>query len=100
MRQSPARSRTTARPPASSRRILYAGLGLLGCLLVLGACQKHKPRPSPEARRTADSLVKAAKDIPTLIRLHESFEHKGNRLGVLLSLKEWGRMLRNESRFE
>ena len=100
MRRSPARSRTTARPPAASRRILYAGLGLLGCLLVLGACQKHKPRPSPEARRAADSLVKTAKDIPTLVRLHEAFEHKGNRLGVLLSLKEWGRMLRNESRFE
>lgn len=100
LRRSPARSRTTAPPLASHLRSLYAGLGLLGCLLTLGACQKHKAVPAPEERRRIDSLVKAAKDIPTLIQLHEAFEHKGNRLGAILSLKEWGRMLRNESRFE
>lgn len=47
-----------------------------------------------------DSLVSSVHDIPSLVRMQRQFEHEGNRLGSIYALKEWGRALRNESRFE
>ena len=47
-----------------------------------------------------DSLVSNVHDIPSLMRIQRQFEHEGNRLGSIYALKEWGRALRNESRFK
>ncbi len=47
-----------------------------------------------------DSLVSSVYDITSLVRMQRQFEHEGNRLGSIYALKEWGRTLRNESRFE
>ena len=68
--------------------------------LLTSSCRSHTKSIQSEDRRQIDSLVSSVHDIPSLVRMQRQFEHEGNRLGSIYALKEWGRALRNESRFE
>ena len=48
----------------------------------------------------ADSIVRSAHDIDSLALLQKRMESEGDRLGSIIALREWGKVLRNESRFE
>ena len=57
-------------------------------------------RQSTHLWRSISSLPLTKVSVPSLVRMQRQFEHEGNRLGSIYALKEWGRTLRNESRFE
>lgn len=70
----------------------------IGFLFV--ACEKS-PAPITEGdREVADSLVRATRGTDSLAMLQKRLESEGDRLGSVVALREWGRQLRNESRFE
>ena len=48
----------------------------------------------------ADSIMRSAHDIDSLALLQKRMESEGDRLGSIIALREWGKVLRNESRFE
>lgn len=47
-----------------------------------------------------DSIVRATRGIDSLALLQKRLKAEGNRLGSIVALREWGKQLRNESRFE
>ncbi len=51
-------------------------------------------------RHRTDSIVKSTHGIDSLAALQHRFEKKGNRLGSIIALREWGKELRNASRFD
>ena len=64
------------------------------------ACDKGTERVESQERHKVDSLVRVATGIDSLARLQRRFEAEGNRLGSIVTLREWGKSLRNESRFD
>ena len=55
---------------------------------------------SGDERREAESIVRAVRGSDSLAVLQKRLEGEGNRLGSVVALRELGRRLRNESRFE
>lgn len=53
-----------------------------------------------EERRASDSLVRAVRGVDALADLQARLEREGDRLGSIVALREWGKVLRNESRFD
>lgn len=78
--------------------ILWATL-LLATFL-LGACKGRQYKVSSEERRAVDSIVYGVHDVDSLALLQKQLEVDGNRLGSIVALREWGKALREESRFE
>lgn len=68
--------------------------------LLLVSCRKESTSLTTDERRTADSIVRAARGIDSLALLQQRLEEEGDRLGSIVALREWGKQLRNESRFE
>lgn len=68
--------------------------------LTLTSCVKKKITFTPEERSTADSIVRSVKGIDSLSILQKQMESKGDRLGSIMALRELGKVLRNESRYE
>lgn len=114
-------NRTTAKSngynePYDSAQALFANLWLLWNkhrLLVIGAlmafisislssvsCSKPPVSFSPEERKAVDSLVRSVRNVDSLALLQKRLEREGNRLGSIVALREWGKALRNESRFD
>lgn len=82
-------------------RLLSSALTWLVSIgLLFVACEKS-PAPITEGdREAADSLVRATRGTDSLAMLQKRLESEGDRLGSVVALREWGRQLRNESRFE
>ena len=78
--------------------ILWATL-LLATFL-LGACKGRQYKVSSEERRAVESIVYGVHDVDSLALLQKQLEVDGNRLGSIVALREWGKALREESRFE
>ena len=55
---------------------------------------------TPDERKTVDSTVRSVHTPDSLALLQKQLESKGDRLGSVVALREWGKALRNESRFE
>ena len=94
-----------AAPPLSSEkgRLSWYCLPLITLILLTfltSSCRETTPHFSPAERQTLDSLVLACRDIPALAKKQKELEGEGNRLGSITALREWGRALRNESRFD
>ena len=68
--------------------------------LLLVSCRKESTSLTTDERRTADSIVRATRGIDSLALLQQRLEEEGDRLGSIVALREWGKQLRNESRFE
>lgn len=82
------------------RLILTVSAVFISISVLLVSCGK-KPAVSTSAdRKTADSIVRATRGIDSLALLQKRMESKGDRLGSIIALREWGKALRNESRFE
>ena len=91
--------------PSAGRCLLHAlrvggGLALALLSLLPTACDKGTERVESQERQKVDSLVRVATGIDSLARLQRRFEAEGNRLGSIVTLREWGKSLRNESRFD
>lgn len=69
------------------------------CFLVVSCGKKHVGFTSAE-RKATDSIVHAVKGVDSLSMLQKRLESEGNTLGSIVALREWGKALRKESRFE
>ena len=88
----------------SSWKALHWVYCLWGCLafilLITSACKEQTTKICPEERRAIDSLTKVNRDMHSLEKLQQQFDREGNQLGSIITRKEQGRILRNESRFD
>ncbi|WP_315287851.1 ATP-binding protein [Tannerella forsythia] len=82
------------------RLILSALAAFISVCLLLVSCGKKSVSFTPDERKMADSIVRSAHDIDSLALLQKRMESEGDRLGSIIALREWGKALRNESRFE
>ena len=67
---------------------------------LLTSCEKKPITFSPAERKTTDSIVRSTHGVDSLALLQKQMESEGNKLGSIVALREWGKALRNESRFE
>ncbi|MGP1550849.1 MAG: hybrid sensor histidine kinase/response regulator transcription factor [Prevotella fusca] len=67
---------------------------------LLVSCEKKCVTFTAEERKAADSIVKSVAGVDSLSLLQKRLEKKGDKLGSIVALREWGKMLRGESRFE
>ena len=82
------------------RLILSALAAFISVCLLLVSCGKKSVSFTPDERKMADSIVRSAHDIDSLALLQKRMESEGDRLGSIIALREWGKALRNKSRFE
>lgn len=68
--------------------------------LLLSACSQKTTTFTPEERHTIDSIVRTVRYIDSFAGQKARFDAQGNKLGAIVTLREWGKFLRNESRFE
>ena len=67
---------------------------------LLVSCGDQSASFTSADRRTADSVVLATHGTDSLAMLQKQMEIEGHHLGSIVALREWGKALRNESRFE
>jgi len=82
------------------RLILSALAAFISIFFLLVSCGKKSVSFTPDERKMADSIVRSAHDIDSLALLQKRMESEGDRLGSIIALREWGKALRNKSRFE
>lgn len=84
------------------RRHLPAGLLIVFIMsfFLLVSCEKKCVTFTAEERKAADSVVKSVAGVDSLSLLQKRLEKKGDKLGSIVALREWGKLLRGESRFE
>lgn len=77
-------------------------LGALAIVIcVLSSCHSdHKAAFTAEQRQETDSIVKSARGLSGLDSLNQVMRKHKNTLGQIMALREWGKQLRNESRFD
>ena len=80
--------------------ILSALTVFVSTFLLLASCGKKSITFTPGERKTADSIAHSTHGVDSLALLQKQMESEGNELGSIVALREWGKELRNESRFE
>jgi Signal transduction histidine kinase len=80
--------------------ILSALTVFVSTFLLLASCGKKSITFTPDERKTADSIAHSTHGVDSLALLQKQMESEGNELGSIVALREWGKELRNESRFE
>ena len=73
---------------------------IISILLMLSSCSHSNPKISDEERHLADSLVRHVSNPDSLANLSSRLLSEGNKLGSIVALREYGKLLRNESRFD
>ena len=82
------------------RLILSELAAFISISFLLVSCGREPTASTPDERRAADSIVRATRGTDSLALLQKRLEGEGDRLGSVIALREWGKVLRNESRFE
>ena len=86
------------------KRYCHLTLSILVTLVSISflfiSCRKKPTAFTSTERKSADSIVRATQGIDSLALLQKQLECKGDKLGSIMALREWGKALRNESRFE
>lgn len=82
------------------RMIVGLSVTLVSALFLQTSCNKHVSALTAEEREMADSIVGTIHTTDSLGLLQKRMESEGNRLGSVVALREWGKALRNESRFD
>ena len=73
---------------------------LITLLALLVSCGGKPSAFTPAERKAADSLVASVRSTDSLAMLQKRLESGGDKLGSVAALREMGKRLRNESRFE
>lgn len=77
------------------------GLWLFGFVLMFWvACDKGNPFPTQEQRDEAEKLIKGITSPDSLKAIDKFLAAKNNQIGRVIVMREWGKYLRNESRFD
>lgn len=79
---------------------LSVWVAFISTFFLLISCGKKPISFTPDERKTTDSIVRSTHGIDSLALLQKQMESEGNKLGSIVALREWGKALRNESRFE
>ena len=82
------------------RLILNSLVAFISVCFLLISCGKEPVSFTPAERNVADSIVRSAHGIDSLASLQKRLESEGDKLGSVIALRELGKALRNESRFE
>ena len=82
------------------RSILSALTAFISVCFLLVSCGRKPVSFTPDERKVADSIVRSTHGIDSLASLQKRLESEGDRLSSIIALREWGKALRNESRFE
>lgn len=82
------------------RLISDAVMAFVSVSFLLVSCAQKPSGFTSEERRAADSIVRTVHGIDSLSMLQKRLESKGDHLGSVVLLREWGKALRNESRFD
>ena len=82
------------------RLLLSALAAFTAGFLLLVSCGKKSVAFTPDERKTVDSIVRSVRTPDSLALLQKQLESKGDKLGSVVALREWGKALRNDSRFE
>ena len=82
------------------RLILNSLVAFISVCFLLISCGKEPVSFTPAERNVADSIVRSAHGIDSLTSLQKRLESEGDKLGSVIALRELGKALRNESRFE
>lgn len=69
------------------------------CLLV-SCSDNREPLVTIEQRQEADSIVKSVRGIPALDSLYHIMKDDNNVVGEIVTLREWGKQLRNVNLFD
>lgn len=70
-------------------------------ILGLASCSRnHGTTFTTEERHEMDSIVKSLHNMDRLDSIHQAMRKQKNLLGQMIVLREWGKQLRNESRFD
>lgn len=70
-------------------------------IFVLASCsRKHEISFTAKERHEIDSIVKSLHSMDRLDSIHQAMRKQQNLLGQIIVLREWGKQLRNESRFD
>lgn len=88
---------------ATVTRFCMAGriVAFFSCLLLVVACGSDtSDYLSQERREAAERIVRTVRGIDSLALLQNRLENDGDKLGSIVALREWGNLLRDESRFE
>ena len=80
--------------------VLSALTVFVSTFLLLASCGKKSITFTPDERKTADSIAHSTHGVDSLALLQKQMESERNELGSIVALREWGKELRNESRFE
>lgn len=75
-------------------------VGILSILGLLVGCTKPSPPFTQEERETAERLAGSVHEPDSLLLLQKALEAKGDYLGSVVALREYGKLLRNASRFD
>ena len=79
-------------------------LSVLGLLILISfsivSCKKEAISFTPGERDEVDKLVLSTHSVDSLILLQKKLESEGNKLGSIVALRELGKALRRESRFD
>lgn len=74
---------------------------LVTVIFVLASCgRKHEISFTAKERHEIDSIVKSLHSMDRLDSIHQAMRKQQNLLGQIIVLREWGKQLRNESRFD
>lgn len=84
----------------SYRKWIIGGFAILFSLLLLVSCEKKTEGFTAEQRKAAEFALKGIYSPDTLEAIQHRMQEKGDVLGSIVVLREWGRILRNESRFD
>lgn len=86
------------------KKINQLVLSVLGLLILISfsivSCKKEAISFTPEEREEVDKLVLSTHSVDSLILLQKKLESEGNKLGSIVALRELGKALRRESRFD
>lgn len=66
----------------------------------LVSCGRKTEAITPDKRKYIDSIVHSVRNLDSLALLQKRMESAGDRIGSIVVLREWGKALRNSSRFE
>ena len=69
-------------------------------VLLFVSCTDRPSGFTSDERHVVDSIVKTVHSVDSFDLLHKRMEATGNQLGSIVVLREWGKALRNESRFD
>ena len=70
------------------------------CIVLLSSCKEKPHKVSSQERLQMEKRIKKVQHIDSFAPLQKQLEAEGDLFGSIVTLREWGKWLRNESKFD